>query len=56
MSVSLKGRTGPNRAKLHATIVWNESMDSYIVRVDDEANLEFWLEIVIPDSLLIKNE
>lgn len=42
-----KGRTGPNRSLPTATFSVRDN-GSLFLRVDDENNLEFWLEITVP--------
>lgn len=50
--MEFQGRTGAQRPKIHASIVYDKESNQYHIRVDDEANLEFWLQITIPSTTL----
>jgi hypothetical protein len=52
--VEIKGRTGVVRPKMGVRIEWIPELKSYSLRFDDENNLEFWLEAVIPEEQLEK--
>lgn len=46
--VQAKGRTGSQRAKLKLRAIYDAESQTISIRVDDEANLEFWLESTLP--------
>lgn len=50
--MEFKGRTGQKRSRCSATLDYDEESDSFRLRVDDGENLEFWLEIAIPQIKL----
>jgi hypothetical protein len=55
--VQLEGRTGPKRgAPYISSFSYVPELKSYVIRVDDPNNLEFWLQMVIPEKEFIKAE
>ena len=46
--VNAKGRTGVHRSKLQLRATYDEDSKTISLRVDDAANLEFWLEATLP--------
>lgn len=50
--MQVEGRTGKKRSNLYATLIYDEEADSYSLRVDDSANLEFWLTVTLSQEIL----
>ena len=46
--VDAKGRTGSERPKLGVRAIYDPETETISIRVDDAANLEFWLEATLP--------
>jgi len=49
--VQLEGRTGQKRSlPTISSFYYEPDLKAYVIRIDDPNNLEFWLQMVIPED------